>query len=168
LASPFTVMLRFVDDLDRLFGDFGPAFARTALSAQGGSDDRLWSPPVEVLERDGKLIVRAEMPGLNPDQINLEITDDKLIISGEREQEHEERRGNVYRSERRYGAFYRVVPLPDGVDPEQTNATFENGVLEISMPVAQAAQPRRIEIESGAKSQQPAQPGQKSSQQSAA
>lgn len=106
-------------------------------------------PAVEVLECDGQFVVRADVPGLRKDQVNVEIEGGNLVISGERSQEHEERRGTFYRSERVYGSFYRVIPLPEGVDPNQAKATFDNGVLEVTMPAPQRTEPKRIEIREG-------------------
>ena len=136
-TNPFSLMRRLMDDLDRLF------------FVGGGSSDMPWAPAVEILERDGNLVVRADVPGLNKDDINVELEDGQLVISGERRHEHEERKGGIYRSERAYGRFYRTIPLPDGVDPERANATFKNGVLEIAMPMAERAQPRRLEVQQG-------------------
>ena len=132
-ASPFTLMRRFMEDLDRLFVREAP--------------DADWAPAVEVVERDGRLVVRADVPGLEKDNVNVEIDDDQLVISGERRQEHEERREGLYRSERVYGRFYRAIPLPDGADAEHATATFKNGVLEISMPVTGRHQPRRVQVQ---------------------
>jgi HSP20 family protein len=132
-SSPFSIMRRFMEDLDRLFvGDMPSAE---------------WAPPVEMVEREGRLVVRADVPGLEKDNVNVEIDDGHLVISGERRQEHEERREGVYRSERVYGRFYRAVPLPDGVDADQAQATFKNGVLEITMPVTRRHQPRRLAVQ---------------------
>ena len=99
--------------------------------------------------------VRADLPGLSKDDINVDITDDAIRIRGERQQEREENKEGYYRSERSYGSFYREVPLPNGVKREEANATFRNGVLEITMP-APARQPssQRIEISEGAATEQ--------------
>jgi len=156
--TPFSIMRRFSDEMDRVFGDFG--FGRSFASGFGRLADleaAMWSPQVEAFEREGKLIVRADLPGLTKDDIDVDITDDVIRIRGERRQEKEENEEGYYRSERRYGSFYREVPLPSGVKPEQANATFRNGVLEITMP-APAREPtsRRIEISEGnAGEQQP-------------
>jgi HSP20 family protein len=133
-ASPFTLMRRFMKDLDRLFA--------------GDVPGATFAPPVEVLERDGRLVVRADVPGLEKDDVNVEIDDDRLVISGERRQEREERReGSAYRSERVYGQFHRVIALPEGADAEHATATFKNGVLEVTMPVTGRHQPRRLPVQ---------------------
>ena len=152
VANPFTFMRRFADDLNRLFGfGLGP-------NLMPGSEETMWMPAVEVAEEDGQLVIRADVPGLNKDQINVEVEDGQLVISGERRQEHEERHARRYRSERHYGSFYRAIPLPEGVNPEQVKATFTNGVLEITIPVSeQAHHGRRVEIQEGARTKQPTQ-----------
>jgi HSP20 family protein len=106
-------------------------------------------PWLEVFERDGQLVVRAEVPGLDKDQIKLEVVDGQLVISGEKNRENEERGEGFYRSERSYGSFCRVVALPEGVDLEQAVANFNNGILEITMPGLTRSQPKRIEIRDG-------------------
>jgi HSP20 family protein len=160
--SPFALMRRFSEEMDRLFGDFG--FGRSLASGFGSEFGRLadlegsmWSPQIEVFERKDKLIVRADLPGLTKDDINLDITDDAIKIRGERREEKEESEQGYYRSERSYGSFYREIPLPSGVNPEEANATFRNGVLEITLPApARQTSSRRIEIGEGAEvDQQP-------------
>jgi HSP20 family protein len=146
-ASPFSLMRTFMDDLDRLFDGFrhpGPS----GMSVLRSDNDVMWVPPLEVIERDGQLAIRAEVPGLSKDDVNIEIQDGQLVISGERKQEHEEQQGDVYRSERAYGSFCRAVLLPEGVKPEEATATFADGVLEITIPAPREAKPsaKRVEI----------------------
>ncbi len=151
LVSPFAFMRRFTEEMDRLFEDFfggglAPRFT-SEFAPLAEFRAGVWSPQVEVFERDNQLVVRADLPGLTKDDVHVEITDDALIIEGERKQEHEERREGYYRSERSYGRFYREIPLPEGVNAENATATFRNGVLEITMQLPER-QPRgrRIEI----------------------
>jgi len=155
-VSPFSFMRRFSEEMDRLFGDFG--FGRGLASEFGRLADlegSLWSPQVETFEREGKLIVRADLPGLTKDDINVDITDDAIKIRGERQQEWEENEEGYYRSERSYGSFYREIPLPIGVNREEANATFRNGVLEITMPApARQSSSRRVEIGEGTETEQ--------------
>jgi len=141
--SPFALMRRFTDDLDRLFSG-GPW-----QGATGWGTEQSW-PAVEVLEQDGKLLVRADLPGLNKDDIKVEIDQEGLVLQGERKHEHEETGRGYYRSERTYGSFRRAIPLPEGANTEQARANFQNGVLEISIPVPQGAlKGRQIPIEGG-------------------
>lgn len=135
-TSPFSLMRRFMEDLDRLFvGD---------LPMPGGVE---WAPAVDMVERDGRLVVRADVPGLGKDDVNVEIDDGHLVISGERSQEHEERHEGVYRSERIHGHFHRVIALPEGAEADQAKATFKNGVLEITMPLTARHHPRRLPVQ---------------------
>ena len=148
--SPVALMRRFAEEMDRLFGDFRfgalsllPRFELPWKSSEGG-----WLPSLEVAERGGKLVVRADVPGVTKDDVKVQVRDDVLCIEGERRQEREEKRKGLYRSERTYGRFCREVPLPEGIDPEQVKATFKNGVLEVTMPAPpRAAKGRRVPIE---------------------
>jgi HSP20 family protein len=160
LPSPFSLMRRFSEEMDRLFGSycfegslssaFGPEFGRLA-DVEGS----MWLPQVESFERDGKLIIRADLPGLSKDDINVDITDDALKIRGERRQEKEENEEGYYRSERSYGSFYREIPLPSGVNRDEAKASFNNGVLEITMPApALQSVSRRLEIGAGSEAEQ--------------
>jgi HSP20 family protein len=158
-VSPFSLMRRFSEEMDRLFGD--AAFAGGIASGFGREFGRLadlegamWLPQVEAFEREGKFTVRADLPGLTKDDIDVDITDDAIKIRGERRQEKEENEEGYYRSERSYGSFYREIPLPSGVNREEANATFRNGMLEITMPApARQTSSRRIEIGEGSESE---------------
>jgi HSP20 family protein len=154
MVSPFSLMRRFSEEMDRVFGDFGLGFGREFgnVAALEGS---MWLPQVETFERDGKLLVRADLPGLTKDDINVDITDDAIKIRGERRQEKDENEEGYYRSERSYGSFYREIPLPSGVNRDEANATFRNGVLEITMPApARQSGSRRVEIGEGSEAEQ--------------
>jgi HSP20 family protein len=137
-ASPFELMRRFTDEMDRAFENWG-----LSRGSWAGGQTAVWSPAVEVFERDNNLVVRAELPGLNKDDVKVEVTDDGLVIQGERKREHEEKGEGFYRSERSYGQFYRLIPLPEGADAEQAKAQFENGVLEVAVPVPESQRRRR-------------------------
>jgi HSP20 family protein len=140
-------MNRFADEMDRMFEGFG--FGRGGLAPRGWgeAEQALWSPQVEAFERDGKLGVRADLPGLTKDEVKVNVTDDALVIQGERKSEQEENRAGRYRSERSYGSFYRTLPLPDGVNAEQAQCNFKDGVLEITMPAPQRREPQRRQLE---------------------
>jgi HSP20 family protein len=147
LSSPFTLMRRMMEDFDRTWSGFGGA-----TSGAGGMMS--WSPAVEVTEHDGNLVVCAELPGLGKDDVHVEATEDALIIEGEKKQEHKTNEGGVHRSERSYGHFYRAIPLPQGTNPDQAKAKFNNGVLEVTIPVPQEQNKRRqIPLEEGEKQQ---------------
>ena len=110
---------------------------------------------VDVQRCDGTFTVTAELPGLQKDEVKVEMLDKELVIEGERKREHKEDHEGYHRYERSYGKFYRSVPLPEGVKADQVKAELNEGVLKISMPVAEAKKPEekatRIPIESGAK-----------------
>ena len=143
--SPFELMRRFTNELDRVFEGLG--LARGA----GGGEIQMWTPSVEVFERDNNLVVRAELPGLDKDDVMVELTDDGLVIEGERRREREEGIEGGYRSEIEYSRFYRMIPLPEGVNMDQAQARMNNGVLEVTIPMAEARRPRRsIPVETGA------------------
>ena len=168
-ASPFTFMRRFSEEMDRLFDDFGmgrgwlsPTFERGLPSSFREFGQSIWSPQVEVFERGGQLVIRADLPGLTKDDVKVELTDDAITISGERRQEQEENREGYFRSERSYGSFYREIPLPEGVKADNASATFRDGVLEITMPAperAEQARSRRLEIKEGGTSEEQPQRG---------
>jgi HSP20 family protein len=153
-ASPFTLMRRMAEDMDRIFQDFGfgPSGVGLAPSLGAGLDRELWreasaldqtawTPQVEAFRRGDKLVVRADLPGLKKEDVEVEVDDGVLTISGERSEEREEDREDYYRSERSYGQFYRAIPLPEGVSGDQCEASFRDGVLEVTLPAPK--QPER-------------------------
>ena len=106
-----------------------------------------WAPQVETFRRGDNLVIRADIPGVKKDDVKLEIEHDMLTISGERREEHEEKRDDYYRSERTYGQFYRAIPLPEGVNTEKCNATFNDGVLEVTLPAPKAEERKAKQIQ---------------------
>jgi len=148
LGSPLAVLDRFAQEMDRVFDDFG--FGRTWLSPRGSAlrpGHAMWAPDIEVYQRPNELVVRADLPGIKKDDVNVEVADNAVTISGERHQEQETERDGIYRSERTYGSFYRTIPLPEGAIVDQAKASFRDGVLEITVPAPpQATKGRRLEI----------------------
>jgi HSP20 family protein len=119
-------------------------------AAFGEMGQSMWSPQVEMFEREGQLVVRADLPGMTKDDVNVEIAENAINISGERTSEHEDQGEGYYRSERSYGSFYRSIPLPEGASADEANATFRNGVLEITIPAPQRqSRGRQLEIKEG-------------------
>jgi HSP20 family protein len=157
-GSPFSLMRRMAEDMDRIFGDFGfgPSIGLTPLLsptlgqgrglAPGGL--RAWAPQLETFRRGDKLVVRADLPGLRKEDVNVEIDDGMLTISGQRSEEEVDDRDDFYRSERSYGEFYRALPLPENVSGESCEATFKDGVLEVTLPLPkqQERKARRIDV----------------------
>lgn len=146
-SSPFSLMRRFSEDVDRLFGGMWSG-------SRGGEAGEMgvWAPPVEVSQRENEMVVCAELPGLRKEDVRVEVTDEGLIIEGERKREQEHKEGHYYRSERSYGRFYRLIPLPEDASLEQARANFHDGVLEVTIPTPQSQQRRRqIPINEGAR-----------------
>ena len=139
--DPFTLLRRLQREMTR-------AVSQTALRPSDAALSTAWVPPIEVAYRDGNLIVSAELPGLTEKDVQVDINDGFVSIQGERKVEHEEDEGGIHRTERSYGMFYRAVPLPEGADTSKARATFQNGVLQISIPVPEAkTNQRQIPIE---------------------
>ena len=157
-ASPFEFMDRMSEEIDRWFDRATRAIgsSRSGSSSHGlfGSHARegLWFPRVEAFQKGDVFIVRADLPGLKREDLEVDLTDDAVTIRGERRDEHQEQREGYWRSEREYGQFHRTIPLPEGVIAESAKATFRDGVLEISMQAAppEANRGRRLEIKDGA------------------
>jgi HSP20 family protein len=123
------------------------------LSEDEASATIAWTPTVEVSEQDGKYRILAELPGLSPNEVRVNVEDDAIVLQGERQVEREANKGGIRRSERQFGFFYRRIPLPEGADPEQAKAKFHDGILEITIPVAdRQAKRRQIQIEPDSKS----------------
>ncbi len=155
MMSPFSFMRRFMSEMDNLFEDFGvgsmtPFMGGSMQPQRTGESSRMWIPQIEAFERGGQLVVRADLPGVSLDDVRVNLENDVLTRSGERRSESEETRGNMYRSERSYGSFQRSVRLPEGVDPESVRASFDSGVLEITMSAPkQTSSARNIEVTAG-------------------
>jgi HSP20 family protein len=143
--SPLGLMRRFADDMDRVFSNLGASGQRNALG-----EELTWTPVVELRQDDNQLIVNAELPGLSEKDVRVEATPEGLVIQGERQREYSTEEGGIQRSERSYGRFWRLIPLPEGANVEQARANFENGVLQITIPIPESHQQRRqIPINSG-------------------
>lgn len=103
---------------------------------------------IDMFEQNGNVVVKAEMPGIDPEKIDVTVVGDELRISGEREEEKEVKEENFYRSERTYGRIHRSLTLPTGVDPDKVSASVKNGVLEVTLPKKPAASGKKIEVKS--------------------
>lgn len=154
LSSPFAIVSRMTDEMDemfdRVFRDFGMAPRVRMSSGLFGPSMRegIWAPRIEAVQNGDRFVVRADLPGLKKDDVQVELGENALTIRGERREKHEQEREGYFHSEREYGQFYRTIPLPEGVIAESAQASFRNGVLEISMqaPPAEATRGRRLEI----------------------
>jgi HSP20 family protein len=105
-----------------------------------------WSPAIDVAEDDKELSIRAELPGIDPKDLDVTVVGDQLILSGEKRESSESKEKGVYHSETRYGSFRRTVPLPDGVDSEHVDAEYANGVLTLRLPKLVPANQKRVEV----------------------
>jgi HSP20 family protein len=131
--EPWTWMRQVFRDFDRFFDEPRLPFAGPRWREY---NDVAWMPALEVFERDFGLLLRVELPGLTKEDVKVEVADNVLTIAGERKQETKEERPGWYTSERRYGKFYRALPLPEGVNAAEIKGTFAKGVLELTIPVA--------------------------------
>lgn len=134
-----------VGDLESRQGDMNRMFDRFFEGRSPETGGR-WIPAMDLVESDDHLVLRADLPGMTEDDVNIEIKDGVLTISGERKAEHEEKGEGFHRVERSFGTFSRSLSLPDGVDPNQVDATFAEGVLEVRVPKPEESKPTQVEI----------------------
>lgn len=149
-------MHQLSEEMDRLFEGFGglwPEYRRPGLlrrmfhRAPEATLMGPWAPRVELLHRDGEIVIHADLPGMTKDDVKVEVTEDAVTIQGERKAEKKEEGKGFHYNEVRYGKFYRSLPLPEGVDPSKAKAEFHNGVLEVSMPGPKQPEKKTHQIE---------------------
>src|SRR5947199_6804805 len=131
-------------EMNRLFNSFFES-----SSPANGTSLRRWIPAMDLVETDDDFVLRADLPGLTEDDVNIELEDNVLTLSGERKSEREEKNEGYYRVERASGSFQRSLTLPEGVDPEGIKADFDKGVLEVRIPKPQQRKPRKVTISAG-------------------
>ena len=142
MTGPFAFVRQLFEDLEQMWSG-------VRWPGRGRAEGAAFIPQIEVSERDDKLVVKADLPGVAIEDVEVTLRDDALIIEGERHSESEHQQGNVWRSERVYGGFRRVIPLPEGVDPNSVEAQFNNGVLEVSLATPhKESTGKKIEIQS--------------------
>jgi HSP20 family protein len=143
--SPFRGFRDIQSEMDRMVNDmFRSAFRPVRQEGQRAD----WVPAIDAVSKDGDLVIRAELPGMSRDDVDISLQNGVLTISGERKAEQEEERGGYLIRERSYGSFRRSMSLPEGIDESKIKATFKDGVLEVTVQGAAAVQePRRIAIE---------------------
>jgi HSP20 family protein len=129
--------------ISRLFEDFFNDLTFDGSSMQSREN---WIPSVDILEKEGNLILRAELPGLTEKQIDLKVEGNTLILKGERKMEDEDKKSNYHRVESYYGSFTRSFLLPETVDLEKINAEYKNGILTITLPQKPEVKPREIPV----------------------
>ena len=142
--SPF---LRLRQEMDQLFDSFFGAsrWGGTGLPEMTGG----WSPDIELVEGDREFLVRVEIPGLDPKEIEVSLNGDTLLIAGEKRDEQQEKKSGYYVSERRYGSFRRSIELPPGTKPESISADYDKGVLTLRIGKVEGATPQRIPVKEG-------------------
>lgn len=146
--DPFTALREMTSELERMFDEPFWGTFRWPSRVFAGPRAAGWSPEIDVFEKDNRLFVKVDLPGMKKDDVKVEFADGQLVVSGERKSEAEEKKESFYRCEREYGSFYRSVPVPEGVTFEDIQATFSDGVLEVSVPLPARAETkvRKIEI----------------------
>jgi len=129
--EPFAELGELRGRLDRMFGE--------------GPEGR-WTPAIDVVRDNGNIVVRADVPGITPEEVKIEVEDDILTVSGEHEETSEEKDKDYLRRERRYGSFSRSLALPAGVEIEEIKATTHDGVVEVTIPLPKEPEKKRIQI----------------------
>lgn len=141
--NPFGEMARMRNEIDRLFED--------AFNAPVGNweHNAVWGFPLDVSENDDAFTVKAAVPGMNPDDLDITISDNVLTIKGETQEEDVHNDEKVHLRERRFGNFMRSISLPTPVEPDNVDASMDNGVLTLQIPKAEAVKPKRIAVKAG-------------------
>jgi HSP20 family protein len=145
--EPVREITSIQNEMNRLFN----TFFDTPTTGNGGTgtSPRRWVPAMDLVETDDSFVLKADLPGLTEGDVNVEVEDNVLTVSGERKAEHEDKREGYVRVERSYGTFRRSLTLPEGIDPEAVQASFENGVLEVRIPKPEERKPRKVSIQVG-------------------
>jgi len=148
---------RELEEWERRLDDlFGRPLWRLPVEEKG------WIPALDVFEKEDKFVVKAELPGMKEDDIDVSLVGDTLSIRGEKKTETEVKEENYYRCERSYGTFYRSIPLPSNVDADKIEASFEDGVLEVTLPKSAKVKPKKIAVSAKKKAAQSAKKAVKS------
>src|SRR6516162_9143459 len=141
--EPFRELVNFQNQMNRIFQDYGR-----------GSDELLTSgtfvPPVDIYEDEHSINLKLEVPGIDEKDLDIKLENNTLTVRGERKFEKEEKEENFHRIERRYGAFARSFTLPNTVDPENVQASYENGIVKITLAKRAEAKPKQIKVGTGA------------------
>ncbi len=139
--EPFRDLLTTQDRLNRLFNEtFSRFFGAEELPS------RAWAPPVDIYETDENLVLKAELPGMDPEDVEVRVQDSTLYLKGERKFEKEVKEDNYHRIERAFGSFTRTFPLPSSIDADKVKAEYKDGVLTLTMPKREEAKPKTIKI----------------------
>ena len=131
---PFAELGEVRSHLDRMFDEFTDG------------RERAWTPAIDVVRQNGTMVVRADVPGIKPEEVKIEVEDDILTVSGEHEEHKEQKEKNYARRERRYGSFSRSLALPPGVEAKRIKATTHDGVVEVTIPLPKEAKKETVTI----------------------
>lgn len=141
--EPFKDLISIQERMNQLFDDTFSARPQGAEEFSKG----IWSPPVDIYETSSNVVLKAEIPGMSQDDIEIKIEDNTMVLKGERKFEKESQDETYYRIERSYGTFVRSFTLPNSVDQDGVRATYELGVLKIVMPKKEEKKPKSIQVE---------------------
>jgi len=133
--EPFAELGELRSRMDRMFGEIG---------------ESRWMPPIDVVRDNGNIVVRADVPGIKPEEVKVEVEDDILTVSGEHDETKEEKDRDYLRRERRYGSFSRSLALPTGVEVKDIKATTHDGVVEVTIPLPKQPEKKKIEVKTTA------------------
>src|SRR5574337_210029 len=142
--DPFRDVMTLQERMNRLFDH---ALSRTRMDDEEGLTASMWSPAVDIFETSDSIVMKAELPGVSRNNIDIQVQDNTLMLKGERKFEREVKDENYLRIERSYGAFQRAFNLPTGVQQDKIRAVFKDGVLEVTMPKAEEAKPKQVKID---------------------
>lgn len=143
---PFELFEEFEELMDRFWGELLSTWPGRSLLREFANLPAEWTPRVDMFEQNGNLVIRAALPGVRPEDVEVKLEDGDLVIRGERRLEQAVRSEDYYRREWQYGSFYRRIELPFPVKPEQIQASFHNGVLEIRIPKPAEQKPSEYRI----------------------
>ncbi|GAB4368812.1 MAG: Hsp20/alpha crystallin family protein [Deltaproteobacteria bacterium] len=141
--DPFRDLTSIQERMNQIFED---ALARTR-GRDEGLRTGMWTPAVDIFEKNDAVVVKAELPGVEKDQIQVEVKDGILTLRGERKFERDVKEESYHRIERSYGTFLRSFSLPVSVDQDKVKATFRDGVLEVELPKKEQAKPKQIKVD---------------------
>jgi HSP20 family protein len=141
--EPFRDLVTIQDRMNRLFNE---AFRGTRAGDEDWGLGGSWAPAVDILEQDGNIVLKAELPGVDPKDVEVRVENNTLTLRGERRFDNETKRENYHRVERSYGTFTRSFSLPNVVDTEKIKAEYRDGVLNVTLPTKEEAKPKQISI----------------------
>ena len=147
--EPFRDLVTIQDRMNRIFDDAFRGASRPGTAEEDWALGGSWAPPVDIYEHDGTLVLKAELPGIEPKDVDVRVENNVLTLRGERRFDQEVKRESCHRVERAYGTFSRSFTLPNIVDTQSIKAEFKDGVLRVTMPKREEAKPKQISISVG-------------------